>query len=282
MARPQGAGRPAARLVSRSAVRRSAMAWGCAPLVFGGFALLLWGASLAIMRRLGTLPDGATKIFFAACGALILFSLPFLVILGRVNARQSRVAKDVEAAAKQRRWRVWHRNPEMETGWTTRPFSALKNAVVSPGASSRIDGVLFGVGYLQGDMALAETPVKTFGARIVVADLERPLPSVTFASEGFSEKLATLFGGTDLDVESHAFNQSWRVKADDAAAAHGVLTPRVIEMLLGAHEPGTAIHLDGSRIVVWDDGSRTTVDLDARLRFLQAFITRLPAFLRPG
>ena len=84
----------------------------------------------------------------------------------------------------------------------------------------------------------------------------------------------------DLDVESDEFNRHWRVKTADPLGAHGLLTPRLIELLIDERSKGLAIQCDGTRVVIWDDAREGTADAEDRLELLQGFVERLPGFAK--
>lgn len=217
----------------------------------------------------------------------VLFAVASIAtfLLGRIadkhNRRHRNTQAMVNALAHSRKWPVLQRSEKWESGWKSHPFADLRNVVVSPATQGMNKGAMVGAGYLEGDLALANTNVRMIASRIAFVDTGVALPTAVFVGQGFKDEVAKLFGGKDLDVESHAFNKEWRILTDEPAGTHGVLTPRLIEFLMGARQPRTAINLDGTRIVVWDDGTRTDVDLQERLEFLEGFVERLPCFLKP-
>lgn len=206
---------------------------------------------------------------------------PLRHLARRNSSRQEATQTMVEQIAQERRWKVSSRVAQWESGWKSHPFVSMRNVVVSPGAQGKSGGLVVGVGYLEGDLAVANTEVKMIASRIAFIDTGVPLPPAYFVGQGFKDEVSKLFGGRDLDVESDAFNREWRILTDDPAGTHGVLQPRMIEYLIGARQRRTAINLDGSRIMVWDDGTRKDVDLAERLEFLEGFVELLPGFLKP-
>ncbi len=238
---------------------------------FGAFMLLL------VDRKFSP----AVGVCAAIAVALSLFAAGLAKLLQRGGDRHRRIARQIYELASVRGWSVEKRMRDWETGWVTAPLANLKNVTVSPGALGASGSVLVGVAYLEGDSAVASAEVRTFSTRLAIAEIGETLPSMTLVSQGLKEEFLKLLGGGDLTVESEDFNRAWRVKTDDDRGAHGAFTPRVIEYLIGAAQRGVAIQFDGSRIVMWDDGTNAKTDLGARVQFLEGLIERLPRFLKP-
>lgn len=216
----------------------------------------------------------------AVVGVLWLVSIPLWIVVDRHRAKNERVKAEIHAVRDAREWEYRIRVEEWERGWTLAPLSRVANVVVSPCAVGVHAGITFGVGYLEGDLTLGGTEVRAFQTRIAVADVGVQLPAVTFLVEDFRERLAAAVTGDDLDVESDEFNRHWRVKTADPLGAHGLLTPRLIELLIDERSKGLAIQCDGTRVVIWDDAREGTADAEDRLELLQGFVERLPGFAK--
>ncbi len=92
----------------------------------------------------------------------------------------------------------------------------------------------------------------------------------------------------DLDLESSAFNDRWRVATSDARFAHALLHPRVMELLL---EPGAAhlgLAVDGRHLVCWSSAEPDGATVTGHLGVLTALADAVPDFVwqerghRPG
>ena len=239
------------------------------------------GFGALIMLALDKRFSAGVGIAAAVAVGLAVFGIVLANILQRGGNRHRRIARQVHEVAAARGWSVEKRMKDWETGWAISPLSNLKNVTVSPGALGAHGSVLVGVAYLEGDSAIASAELKTFASRMAIAEIGVALPSMTLVSQGLREEILKLLGGRDLDVESEDFNKAWRVKTDDPRGAHGVLSPRVIEYLIGAPQKGVAIQLDGTRIVMWDDGTNASIDLGARARIIEGLVDRMPGFLKP-
>ncbi len=200
--------------------------------------------------------------------------------LSRDADRRKVFALEVRRFANTRTWDYVMKDKELARVWSTLPLSRVANLSIGPvsrGAGRWGDA---GVALAMGDYTVAGIPVRTFLSRMAWAHLAEESASVSFVREGFSERAAGLLGGSDVDVESAEFNRRWRVLSDDHRAAHAMLTPTMILFLTDVADEGLAFHVDGGRVLLWDDGRRVDVDLTRRMELLERFVGELPSFLR--
>jgi hypothetical protein len=249
-------------------------------VIFGAVPLSFITWLLFAMARRDYVPMELVAVLAIVCAVLWLVGVPLWWLVGRGSAKQDRTKRDVDIVASAQGWTVHQRLRDWESGWTLAPLSRIANVTVSPGAFGSRDGITFGVGYLEGDVTFAGTEVKAFQTRLAVADVGVALPATTFLMEGFLDGLAKLVGGTDLDVESAEFNRHWRVRTQDPAGSHALLTPRLIEFLIEERSPGLAIQCDGTRIAIWGDARSRTADFEDRLDILFGMVERLPSFAK--
>lgn len=268
-------------LSSSRARSRLLSAWGFT-VFFGAVPLtfITW-LLYAMARRNVLVPWPVVGVFAVVCAVLWAVGIPLSVLVKRGTRKQDQTTHAIRAIAERRGWTSHNRMTEWETGWTLAPFASLTDVIVSPAAASADGTVTFGVAYLEGDVSVAGSAVKSLQTRLAIADLGVPLPTTVVVAERFADAVAKLVGGKDLDVESAEFNRLWRVKTVDAAGAHGLLTPRVIAFLIDEYTPGLAIQFDGTRVLIWDDATSDTIDLDERLELLEGLVERLPSFVKP-
>jgi hypothetical protein len=242
-------------------------------------AIFCVGALGALLRESGNAATGTIAALLCgvlAGGALAAVSIAATV---RLDRRQRRVAYEVRRAAREFSARYRARMVSGEEGWSRPPFGSIARLIASPGAAGTLDGRAFGMAFMSGDAGVGRLRARTFTSRVVWVEVEQPLPPVTFVREGLSERMLAILGGADVDVESAAFNASWRVRAHDPRFAHAMLQPTLIEMLVGVTEPGIAFHIDGNRVAVWDDATVGEADLVERARLVSEFASRIPAFV---
>ncbi|WP_084125263.1 hypothetical protein [Demequina sp. NBRC 110054] len=113
--------------------------------------------------------------------------------------------------------------------------------------------------------------------QVTLVELPVDLPRIDLVPEGIGSRAAKLFGGSDVDVESHAFNQRWRVVSHDPRYAHSLLDPRMIDRLVQSDATGVALRIDGGALMMWSPGRRGVEDLARRLSLLTSVARRIPA-----
>lgn len=238
--------------------------------------------SVASRAPLDRAPWEAAGWWAAALAATVLLSWVFQRRFYRDLLRQRRVATAVRVVAQERGWVMLERDAELEQGWASAPFSEVRRLGAIPASRGRASGMTAGVACLVGDLPVAGASIRAFMSRIAWVELPEGVPSLTIVRQGFSESLMVALGGRDVDVESHAFNRAWRVLADDECGAHAVLQPVMIALLNSVAEERIALSVNGTRAIVWDDGSDPTVDLKRRLDLVESFVAAIPAYLRGG
>lgn len=112
--------------------------------------------------------------------------------------------------------------------------------------------------------------------QVTLAELPVALPRLDIVPENLPSAIAKALGGGDIDVESHAFNQRWRVIANDSRYAHSVLDPRMIERLLFDDVEGLGVRIDGGAVYVWSMGRRSAGTLARRLAVVSGIARRIP------
>lgn len=89
--------------------------------------------------------------------------------------------------------------------------------------------------------------------------------------------LKQMFGGRDLELESKAFNDAFRVSCADDRFASAVLHPRMMEWML--FNRGLEWQFAGNALVSWGHGSFVVQDVLARLEAMTGLIDRIPPYV---
>ena len=113
--------------------------------------------------------------------------------------------------------------------------------------------------------------------QVTLAELDVDLPRVDIVPESLAGRVAQAFGGVDIEVESHAFNERWRVVAKDVRYGHDVVDPRMIARLLEHDVEGLSIRIDGGAVMVWSVGREGVRTLARRLNVVTGIARRIPA-----
>lgn len=114
---------------------------------------------------------------------------------------------------------------------------------------------------------------------VVWIPLSRSLPDLRLAPDDAVQRLLTGLGWGDVDTESHAFNQRWRVTTRDDAYAHAILGPHVIDELLDPGWRDAAVIVEGPALIWVRRGRPDLAALDAALDRLEALADAVPAFV---
>lgn len=118
------------------------------------------------------------------------------------------------------------------------------------------------------------TTTTTHQVHLVALNLPVALPPLTLTKDsGFKR----MFGGRDLELESKAFNDTFRISCADDRYAHAVLHPRMMEWML--YNPGLEWQFAGNALVSWGTGSWTVPDTLARLEAMSRLVDLIPPFV---
>lgn len=114
----------------------------------------------------------------------------------------------------------------------------------------------------------------THQVHLVALNLPVALPALTVTRDS---KLRRVFGGPDVELESQAFNDAFRVNCPDARFASAVLHPRMMEWQF--FNPGLQWLFAGNALVSWGSGSWVVPDVQARLEAMNSLIDLIPPFV---
>lgn len=118
------------------------------------------------------------------------------------------------------------------------------------------------------------TTTTTHECHVIALNLPAALPPLRVSRD---TKLARMFIGRDLELESKAFNEAFRVGCADDRYAHAVLHPRMMEWMLA--NPGLQWQISGNALVSWGAGMWSVPDALARLEAMNRVIDLLPPFV---
>ncbi len=128
-------------------------------------------------------------------------------------------------------------------------------------------------------------PTGRSSARIVFSyvTVESPYPrtpSLLVRREDALDKLAEVFGGDDIDLESDAFSRRFRVRCEDRRFAWDFLHPKMMELLM--HGPDEAVEVSHGFVTLTNGNRQWRPDeFQLRVAFVKEFFARWPT-LRKG
>ncbi|KSW29830.1 hypothetical protein [Cellulomonas sp. B6] len=233
------------------------------------FLVLGFVACIVVGRLMGfPMPDGGSVAFVAV--AMAVFTL---------GARwwHARRRQELTAWAHAAGWEYVGGDPGVGLArvHTARPFDQ--------GSGRRVYHVMTGT--FEGLPAVSFTYEWTTGSgderrtsRVHVVGFALPayLPTLDVTPEGVGARLAKAFGARDLQLESAAFNDAYRVDAPDARTAHAVLHPRTLERLLQPDALGLSWRIEGPWLLSWETGDTDTARIAPRLGVLSTVVRGIP------
>ena len=224
-------------------------------------------------------------IGFAAVGLLAVIGfavVAVIAVLAFVVAKRRREALQAEAARRGWRYRI------DDDGWA-RGFSAFPFGTGDrQRASDLIDGVVGGERFLTFALQIEDDRTDSSGKRTTDRDyyqvtcvpLATVLPRLAFTPDNAFLRALGRLGLRDVDVESHDFNQRWRVVADDDAYAHAVLAPSTIDALLAAPHDMKVVFVESGHLVAVSAGARSTLAwVDGYVATLARIRAAIPGFV---
>ncbi|QNE18623.1 hypothetical protein F1D05_12780 [Kribbella qitaiheensis] len=119
-----------------------------------------------------------------------------------------------------------------------------------------------------------QTTTTTHHVFVVALNLPVALPPLQLTMDS---KFRRIFGGQDIELESQAFNDAFRINCADQRYASAVLHPRLMEWML--HNPGLEWQFAGNAMVSWGVGLFTIPDVVARLEAMTRVIDLVPPFV---
>ena len=117
---------------------------------------------------------------------------------------------------------------------------------------------------------------------IVLVDLEREFPELIIGPEGggLFKKIAEIFGGGDIDFESHEFSEQFDVRSKNKKFAYDFCNARMIEYLLKYR--GISLEVDKSSLAMGYKDMHDVSRIKSRLASLVEIRSRMPNYLFEG
>ena len=127
--------------------------------------------------------------------------------------------------------------------------------------------------------ANGNTSKTTHRFQVTWIPLPAPFPHVRITPDsGWLRALGSL-AGHDLNTESAAFNERWRVRANDERVAHAILTGPMIERFMRADVRDRAVIFQGNRLMSFAPKASDLTELNMVVGMLQDVASLVPPFL---
>ena len=117
---------------------------------------------------------------------------------------------------------------------------------------------------------------------IILVDLEKEFPELIIGPEGrgLFKKIAEVFGGGDIDFESHEFSEQFDVRSRDKKFAYDFCNARMMEYLLEHRD--TSLEVDKSLLAIGYEDMHDVNRIKTRLASLVEIRSRMPNYLFEG
>jgi hypothetical protein len=169
-------------------------------------------------------------------------------------------------------------------GWTYRRHDRSRTeSLLRPPLDPRADaydvvfGKVDGVEFTAFSYGVRLGPGRPPVYRVVAVRLPGELPPIAVGPERLIRPVSGILGLPNVEIESEAFNRSFKVLSRDRRLAVALLTPRTVEQMLTS-EP-FAWRIDGDLLVSWDESLVEPESLPGRIRQVTAIVRHAPAFL---
>lgn len=213
----------------------------------------------------------------------MLFPLLFLGLAGVLiwwawlsNKKRREAA---QAFAASRGWTYTANVPGLVDRWRSAPFgigSSRRASNVLTGAFHGRQVVSFDYQYTTGSGKNRSTSY----FHVLALSLPAALPWLRLSPDGAGAAMARFFGGQDIDFESGAFNEAWRVQASPPPQyAYDFVHPRMIDRLMAPDAVGKTITVEGADIMLVVSGHQVLEAIDLYANLLYGIDDLIPRHL---
>ena len=116
-------------------------------------------------------------------------------------------------------------------------------------------------------------------ASFVTLNLGKAFPELTIGAEGggLFRMISDVFGGGDIDFESHEFSERYEVRSNSKKFAYDVCNAQMIDYLLD--RPANLIEVDKDTLAIGFDAEHNAARMDSVLSHLLKIRSLMPAYL---
>jgi hypothetical protein len=111
----------------------------------------------------------------------------------------------------------------------------------------------------------------------IIVTMNSNFPELTIAKEGFFSKISQAIGFDDIDFESHAFSQRYKVKSKDKKFAYDFCNARMIDYLLD--QPTMTIEVEKHALALSFDNQFDVAETDVHLSHVVKIRSLMPNYL---
>ncbi len=206
-----------------------------------------------------------------AVGVLVLFAALVFSGVRRARARQ----RAFQAYVTGRGW-SYARRDDSKIRREGAPFGTGGSRHADNAVSGTINGKTFLTYDYQYTTGSGEDST-THHVQVCLVALPRPVPRLQITPEGFWSRLGGGLGMQDIELESAAFNDRYRITSDEPRFAYDVLHPRTMSALLD--RPPMSYRLDGHDAVTWANGRWDPRMIELRVAELCVLLDGIPGYV---
>ena len=185
--------------------------------------------------------------------------------------------RGLHALARRNGWGLTRRDDDWARAFEGEPFgrgSGRRAETVLTGTHGGRDLVAFDYSFrTRSTDGQGRTTTTVHRYAVAALRLPVPVPRVEVEAAGWVPR----FLDRGLELESEAFNERYRVHADDARLAYDLLPARTMQLLLD--RPDVAVRLLGGTAVCWQRGRLDADELQVRLDTVTAVLDGVPAWV---
>lgn len=222
--------------------------------------------------------DGTGLLFgLPALMPLLMLGVAGVVLYFAWKAHKRRKA-EAAAFAASRGWTYTENVPSLTSRWRSSPFSRGHGRR----ATNVITGAFHGRQIVSMDYQYTTGSGKnrsTWYFHVVALSLPVPLPWLQLSPDGAGASIAKFFGGQDINFESRAFNDAWRVQAPEGRYAYDFIHPRMMDRLLAPDAVGKTITVEGADIYLAVSGRQQLAAIDHYINLLYGVVDLIPRHL---
>lgn len=208
---------------------------------------------------------------------LMIGLVVLVLVLAWQQGKKRRLAAQAFAAS--RGWTWMESVPALTSRWRSYPFGrghSLRAENVLAGSFHGRHVVSFDYQYTTGSGKNRSTSY----FHVVALSLPAAMPWLQLSPDGAGAAIARFFGGQDVQFESQAFNDAWRVQASPPPQyAYDFVHPRMMDRLMAPDAVGAHIAVEGSDLILATGGRRSLESIDFHVNLLYGITEQIPRHL---
>lgn len=200
-----------------------------------------------------------------------------IIVIGFVT--RSRDRKRWSLWARARHWEFFDKWQEIIHAFSGGPFGRGSSRRASLGFRGNFDGLPAGGFRYQYTTGSGDDTTTHYFQILFVRIRSAKFPRLALSHENWGTRTFV----KDIEFEDAEFNRIWHVRGQNPRFVHDVIHPRMMEFLKDGGVPDlSTLWLHADQVVLAVKGHLKPEQIDAHLRFLTQFASRIPGFVLDG